>query len=66
MTIVVNNQPLEFAADDTIPFVLQHININTRGVAVAVNNEVVPKAAWETYVLKENDKLTIIRATQGG
>lgn len=37
-----------------------------KGLAVAVNNAVVAKSNWGTYFLKEEDRITIIRATQGG
>ena len=37
-----------------------------RGLAVAVNEAVVPRTDWPTYALREHDRVTIIRATQGG
>lgn len=37
-----------------------------KGIAVAVNNTVIPRANWNSFQLKENDTITIIRATQGG
>lgn len=39
---------------------------NKRGMAVAVNNQVVPKTSWESFALKENDKILVIQASQGG
>ncbi len=36
------------------------------GVAVAVNNNVIPKKEWTNCLLKEQDKILIIKATQGG
>ena len=37
-----------------------------KGLAVAINECVVPKAEWETCMLQSNDKLILIKATQGG
>jgi sulfur carrier protein len=37
-----------------------------RGVAIAVNDEVVPRSRWSDHRLNENDRVEIIRATQGG
>ena len=37
-----------------------------KGLAVAINNSVVPKGEWERTALKPNDKVLFIRATQGG
>ncbi len=39
---------------------------NKKGMAVAVNTEVVSKNKWVEYYLKENDELIIIEAAQGG
>ncbi|MGZ4037582.1 MAG: sulfur carrier protein ThiS [Bacteroidia bacterium] len=33
---------------------------------MAINNAVVPKASWPLQILKENDSVLIIKATQGG
>ena len=37
-----------------------------RGVAVAVNGAVVPRANWPTRDLRAGDEIEIVRATQGG
>ena len=40
--------------------------LEKKGIAVAVNNQVVAKTAWANFELKENDKILIIKASQGG
>ncbi|BDC98913.1 sulfur carrier protein ThiS [Persicobacter psychrovividus] len=40
--------------------------IEASGIAVAVNQCVVSRADWETHLLQSEDKVLIIRATQGG
>lgn len=42
------------------------INNDKPGVAVAVNNDVILKSDWEHIKLKENDRIEIIKAVQGG
>ena len=37
-----------------------------RGVAVAVNDEVVPRTQWASRRLNAGDTVEIVRATQGG
>ena len=37
-----------------------------RGVAVAVEGEVVPRADWEDRVLKEGEQVEVVHAVQGG
>ncbi|MCB0319386.1 MAG: sulfur carrier protein ThiS [Bdellovibrionales bacterium] len=36
------------------------------GVAVAVNNAVVPRDKWDDLELMDGDKILVIQATQGG
>ena len=40
--------------------------LEKKGIAVAVNNVVVAKNAWSGFELKENDKILVIKASQGG
>jgi sulfur carrier protein len=42
------------------------IPLKQKGIAVALNNAVVPRKEWETCILSPNDKVLIIKATQGG
>lgn len=37
-----------------------------RGIAVAVNGEVVPRAQWETARIHAGDRVEIVRALPGG
>ena len=39
---------------------------NRQGMAIALNNEVVPRAKWEEIHLKMNDSILAIIPTQGG
>jgi sulfur carrier protein len=39
---------------------------NARGVAVALNGRVVPRAAWAETSLRDGDRVEIVRAMQGG
>ena len=37
-----------------------------RGIAIALNGRVVPRAAWTTTPLRDGDQVEIVRAMQGG
>jgi sulfur carrier protein len=37
-----------------------------RGIAVAVNGEVVPRTAWAGTPLRDGDRVEVLSATQGG
>jgi len=42
------------------------VDTSQRGVAVAVNGAVVPRAAWPSTELRAGDTVEIVRARQGG
>jgi sulfur carrier protein len=37
-----------------------------RGIAVALNGEVVPRSAWEVTGLRPGDRVEVLTAAQGG
>jgi sulfur carrier protein len=56
----------EKLADATIAELLSARELNIRGVAVALNGSVVPRAAWAATLLHDGDIVEIVRAMQGG
>ena len=42
------------------------VDTGQRGIAVALNGAVVPRAAWAATPLKPGDNVEIVRARQGG
>lgn len=66
MEILVNDTPVVLSSPLLSLLVDMHCAGKTAGVAVAVNQQVIPKSDWINTELKENDQVIIIRATQGG
>ena len=67
MIVFVNNEQKELQANSNIEHLLKKLELSAlKGMAVAVNQEVISKSNWANHLLHENDKVTIIRATQGG
>ena len=67
MIVSVNNEQKELNDQSGLIDLLAHLQLaEGKGIAVAINNKVVPKTQWEEKVLSEDDKVTIIKATQGG
>lgn len=67
MTIFINDEPTEFEQSPSILEILTHHQVTElQGIAVAINDEVIPKANWKKIALLKNDRLMLIRATQGG
>ncbi len=42
------------------------VDTQQRGIAVALNGALVPRAAWRETALKAGDSVEIVRARQGG
>ncbi len=67
MKIFVNNKKQVIEPDYSIEKLLKKNNISdTRGVAIAVNEQVIPKNKWNENIFKENDKVILIKAAKGG
>jgi sulfur carrier protein len=66
-TIRVNGESEPLAAA-TLEALLVEKTADTaqRGIAVALNGSVVPRAAWRDTALKAGDSVEIVRARQGG
>jgi sulfur carrier protein len=67
-TIRVNGENEPLGADRTLDALLAEKTADTaqRGIAVALNGSVVPRAAWPETVLRAGDSIEIVRARQGG
>ncbi len=65
MKISVNNKEVETAAV-SLSKLIEELSLPLQGVAVAVENRLVPRAAWATYALSEGMKIVIVRAACGG
>ena len=65
MKISVNNKEVETGANYLLKL-SQQLELPQTGIAVAVNNRMVPRSEWEHFVLHENDELIIIKAVCGG
>ena len=67
MDITVNAQPYRMEEHANLIDVLEKAKIINRfGIAIAVNNTVVPKVEWEKFILKDKDNIIIINAISGG
>ncbi|SHG28314.1 sulfur carrier protein ThiS [Fodinibius roseus] len=67
MKLIVNGEQVK-TETDTLEQLLHTFELEDaeKGVAVAVNDAVVTKDKWPDYQLDEQDRVEIIRATQGG
>lgn len=67
MIVWLNQEEQHLPEGATIVQLLSALGMTQlQGVALAVNNKVVPKSEWYQHRLQEGDRVVLIRATQGG
>jgi len=67
-TIRVNGENEALGEQRTLEGLLEEKTADTsqRGIAVALNGSVVPRARWRETLLRAGDSIEIVRARQGG
>lgn len=67
MEILINNQKQTITENTTLQAIVNaQLGDKQKGIAIAINDTVIPKSNWETHIIQSNDKILIIKATQGG
>lgn len=66
MNVMVNGAPWEVAEDITVERLLIDAAGSTRGSAVVVDGEVVPRSSWPRQMLRDGQTIELITAVQGG
>jgi sulfur carrier protein len=66
--IRLNGEQSDVRAGETLVAVLARMQLppDARGVAVAVDGEVVPRARWESFALAGDARVEVLTAMQGG
>ena len=66
MKVLVNGEPADLNEGETVHGVVLALGRGPRGIAVAVNGEVVPRSQWEARILSDDDRVEVLTAAQGG
>ena len=66
--VLVNGRRHPLAIQGNVLDLLSQLGIDsdTAGIAVAINDEVVPRMDWEMRRLAPGDQIEVVRAVQGG
>ena len=66
--IRLNGKDCELQAGASVTAALARLQVpaDARGVAVAVDGEVVPRGTWETFALDADARVEVLTAMQGG
>ena len=68
MQVVLNGEPTELADGATVAAAIAGLDLpaSGRGVAIAVDAEVIPRGQWATTPITPGARLEVVRAVQGG
>ena len=64
--VEVNGERRELAAGATVADLVALVAESPRGLAVAVNADVVPRSTWTSAALQPGDRIELLSAAQGG
>lgn len=66
MKLIINGEAKEFKENSTLQTIITNLKIEDKVMAAAVNMEIVKKDEWNTYIVKEDDKLELLQFVGGG
>jgi len=67
MQITVNQKEYSLQESCSVEQMLAAVlKTEARGIAVAINQNIVPKTNWRVHTLRHGDQVILIKATQGG
>ena len=65
-TVTLNGEPRDLPEDATVEVVVRELGAPERGVAVALDGEVVPRGDWARTRVHDGQQVEVLRAVQGG
>lgn len=64
--VTVNGEDRVLRGPTTVTTLVDSLGRGRRGVAVAVNEEIVPRSRWNDVELAPGDRVEVLTASQGG
>ena len=66
MKLTVNSKETEVKDGCTVAEFTIQLALPEKGIAIAINNKMVPRTEWAERILQPNDNLVVIKAACGG
>jgi sulfur carrier protein len=68
VTVLCNGDPVDLEDGATVAGLLERMGVESdaRGIAVAVDGEVVPRGRWAEVELADDARVEVVTAIQGG
>ena len=66
IAIELNGEPRSLPVGQNVQDLIDALSLTNQALAVAINREVVPRAAWTDRQFADGDKVDLVRAIGGG
>jgi sulfur carrier protein len=66
ISITLNGRSRSLDSAVTVPLLLEQLDIDPRRIAVAINDEVIPKNQYQNTTMRDGDVVEIVRMVGGG
>jgi sulfur carrier protein len=66
VNVILNGEQRELDEGATVDVAVEITGAPDRGVAVAVDGEVVPRGRWTSTALHDGQRIEVLQAVQGG
>ncbi|SUW65853.1 Thiamine biosynthesis protein ThiS [Buttiauxella agrestis] len=66
MQIHFNDELMQCPDNLTLAMLLEQLSLLKPGVALAINQRIVPREQWENHLLNDGDQIVLFQAIAGG
>ena len=66
MQIRFNDEPIQCVSGLSISALLSQLNRLKPGVALAVNEQILPRERWEEHIVQDGDRILLFQVIAGG
>lgn len=66
MQIQFNDEPMQCAEGQTVSELLTQLNQLKPGVALALNQQILPREQWRHHIVQEGDQILLFHVIAGG
>ena len=66
MEILVNGEKISLPEDSNIEDLIVNLGYQNQRIAIEINESIIPKSNYSSFLLKDLDKVEVINAVGGG
>ena len=66
MIVILNGESREVSPGTTVEQLVRQVTDQDKGIAAALNGEVLPRRHWPATPLADHDQVEVVTAVQGG